>query len=76
MIGTSARIPGTPDSEQWFGWNDETFILMEAGPAQRDEGGCWLLPRANLRAFCEALVADRDTTPLCVWESHEDVPAT
>jgi hypothetical protein len=69
--GTSAMIPGVLDVEQWFGWNDRSFILMEAGPEYR-EGGCWLLPRANLRAFCEALDAEQDTTPLCVWESHED----
>lgn len=68
--GTSARIPGIPDAEQWFGWNDGAFVLMEAGPEYR-EGGAWLLPRANLRAFCEALDAKRDTTPLCEWEQHE-----
>lgn len=73
--GTSARIPGTPDTEQWFGWNDDTFVLMEAGPDLRNEDGYWLLPRANLRAFCEALDAGSDTTPLCAWEQHEDAPA-
>ena len=70
--GTSAKIPGTSDDRQWFGWNDGEFILMEAGPEQRDEDGCWLLPRENLRAFCEALDADANTEPLCRWEQHED----
>jgi hypothetical protein len=73
--GTSAMIPGTPDAEQWFGWSDGEFILAEAGPDYR-EGGSWMLPRANLRAFCEALEADQDTTPLCVWEQHEDDDTT
>jgi hypothetical protein len=73
--GTSARIPGTADADQWYGWTDGPFILMEAGPDYR-EGGCWLLPRENLRAFCEALEADQDTTPLCVWEQHEDDETT
>lgn len=71
--GTSAMIPGTSDDEQWFGWNDSPFILSEAGPEYRD-GGCWMLPRANLRAFCEALTATEDTTSLCVWEPYEDEP--
>lgn len=69
--GTSAKIPGTPDDEQWFGWNDGPFVLMEAGPESSGDG-CWLLPRANLRAFCEALGSERDTTDLCVWEPHDD----
>jgi hypothetical protein len=71
--GTSACIPGVPADEQWFGWNDGDFILMEAGPDYPEgEDGCWLLPRANLRAFCEGLDAERDTTPLCRWKRHED----
>lgn len=71
--GTSAAWPDFPDADQPFGWTDESFILMESGPEYR-EGGCWLLPRKNLRPFCEALADDRDTTPLCVWERHEDEP--
>lgn len=59
--GTSAAWPDWPAERQPFGWGDEEFILMETSPSLPDplpEGahsGCWLLPRANLRAYCEEL---------------------
>lgn len=70
--GTSARMPDIPESEQWFGWNDEEFVLGDCGPDYQ-EGGSWSLPRSNLRAFCETLDAEDDVKSLCVWEQHEEV---
>lgn len=72
--GSSARWPDWPAERQPFAWADESFILMESAPERPNDNGCWLLPRENLRAFCEALDAGQDTTPLCIWEQHEDEP--
>lgn len=70
--GTSAAWENWPEDDMPFGWNDDEFLLMNATPEWPDDNGCWLLPRKNLRAFCEALEAEQDTTPLLVWQQHED----
>lgn len=50
--GTSAVEP-----EGAYGWSDEEFIVMEAAP---HDGWFYVLPRANLVAYAEALLADDD----------------
>tara|TARA_R100001244_G_scaffold6385_14_gene7541 strand:+ start:3176 stop:3622 length:447 start_codon:yes stop_codon:yes gene_type:complete len=69
--GSSAAWPGWPAARQPFAWADDEFLLMNDTPPMPDplpdgaDGACWLLPRANLRAFCEALdQPDGDLAPL------------
>jgi len=74
--GTSAAWENWPEEDMPFGWSDESFLLMNSCPDCLNDDGYWLLPRKNLRAFCEALDAGADTTPLCVWEQHDDLTPT
>lgn len=53
--GTSCLID-SDGTGAWYGWNDETIRIME-GP-----GGPGELSRADLSAYCHALLEDEDGT--------------
>lgn len=58
--GTSADWPRWSTDSMPFGWQDAEFIVMEGSPPSPDgQEGCWVLPRKNLRAYCER-VAEGD----------------
>jgi hypothetical protein len=76
-FGTSANWPNWPSHDMPFGWQDEEFIVMEGSPERLgedgySEAGCWLLPRGNLRAYCEELGAGRDGAELLRWHAEEE----
>lgn len=70
--GTSAAWPDWPAEDQPYVWGDsEGFMLGEVGPECED--GTYILPRANLRVFCERLETDErgvDTADLLTFERH------
>lgn len=73
--GTSADWPGFAPDEQPYGWTDsDGFIVGEVDLSndQRndDEGGWYVLPRANLRALCERLDAEQDPSDLLIWHTE------
>jgi hypothetical protein len=53
VTGTSMNDPLIGIKDQWFGWEDKEFLLMEWDIPNRKKGGVYLLPRENLKAFCE-----------------------
>ena len=68
--GTSMQDPDLPRDRQWFGWHDESFLLMNCGP-DAPANGVWRVPRANVRDLCERLGRDADVTDLLVAEVVE-----
>lgn len=70
--GTSAAWPDWPADDQPYGWSDEGWMVRECIP--HDDNGAWVLPRANLRAFCEALGAQEDARHLLTLEPYDDEP--
>lgn len=68
--GTSADWPDWPINRMPFGWNDAAFIVMEGAPDAED--GCWLLPRANLRAYCERNATGDMAAGLLTFERHDE----
>lgn len=66
--GTSVNWTDWPADDMPFGWQDDEFIVMEGAPERDDyEDGCWMLPRENLRTYCET-----GDPALLRWERHED----
>ena len=57
-FGTSMCDPAIPRESQWFGWDDEEFIVRNIG--SRDG----LISRVDVRALCERLALDADVSDL------------
>ena len=71
--GTSADWTDWPKDDMPFGWNYAEFLVMEGSPDNPDGAdGCWLLPRENLRAYCERLANDDLAPDLLRFERYED----
>lgn len=68
--GSSANWANWPADQQPYIWSDtEGFVLMDCGPDRDPDEGIWVLPRANLREFCER-GAGPDTADLCRFEPY------
>lgn len=57
-FGTSMCDPELPPNAQWFGWNDEEFIIREVGPIDGH------ISRNDLRTLCERLDTSADVSDL------------
>lgn len=65
-LGSSMCDPALPRDQQWFGWHERSFILMEWEIPDRRHDGHYEIPRENIRALCEQ-PEDTDPTRLLIF---------